>query len=111
MPGRISYSPAPRRGRRDNDFAKMRISKRKLSGTERNEPDTEYGYIVPGKTIDDLGIDEGIRVEMFVEGPPMEAAKKIIRRGHLTVSTTVELAEISSFERVNGHRAEPFPLS
>jgi hypothetical protein len=42
--------------------------------------------------MEDLGIDEGKRVEMLVEGPPMEAAEKIIRRGHQG-HFIVELAE------------------
>ena len=54
-----------------------------LLGVDPNEPDPEYGFIVPGEAIDDLGIDEGRKVEMFVERPPMEAAKKIIRTGAL----------------------------
>ena len=51
-----------------------------LLGVEPNEPDPEYGYIVPGEKIDDLGLDGGRKVEMFVEKPSAEAAKKIIRR-------------------------------
>ncbi|HTN73483.1 MAG TPA: sugar phosphate nucleotidyltransferase [Methylomirabilota bacterium] len=51
-----------------------------LLGMEPNEPDPEYGYIVPGETIDDPGLDGARKVEMFVEKPSAEAAKKIIKR-------------------------------
>lgn len=54
-----------------------------LLGLEPNEPDPEYGYIVPGETIDDRELDEVRKVGMFVEKPSTEAAKKIIRRGAL----------------------------
>ena len=54
-----------------------------LLGVDPNEPDPEYGYIVAGEKIDDSGIDEGRKVEMFVEKPSTEAAKTIIRRGAL----------------------------
>jgi mannose-1-phosphate guanylyltransferase len=54
-----------------------------LLGIEPNEPDPEYGYMVPGETIDDRELDEVRKVEMFVEKPSTEATKKIIRRGAL----------------------------
>ena len=54
-----------------------------LLGMEPNDPDPEYGYMVPGETIDDREFDEVRKVEMFVEKPSTEAAKKIIRRGAL----------------------------
>jgi mannose-1-phosphate guanylyltransferase len=54
-----------------------------LLGMKPNEPDPEYGYIVPGAKIDDSGMDEGRKVEMFVEKPSTEAAKTIIRQGAL----------------------------
>ena len=54
-----------------------------LLGMDPNEPDPEYGYIVPGETIEYVGFDEGRKVEMFVEKPSTEAAKKIIRTGAL----------------------------
>ena len=54
-----------------------------LLGLEPNEPDPEYGYIVPGETIDDRELDEVRKVGIFVEKPSTEAAKKIIRRGAL----------------------------
>jgi mannose-1-phosphate guanylyltransferase len=41
-----------------------------LLGMEANEPDPEYGYIVPGERIDDPEVDECRTVEMFVEKRP-----------------------------------------
>lgn len=56
-----------------------------LLGMKPHEPDPEYGYIVPGEAIgiDAPGFDGTRRVEMFVEKPSTEAAKKIIARGAL----------------------------
>jgi mannose-1-phosphate guanylyltransferase len=54
-----------------------------LLGIEPNEPDAEYGYIVPGEAIDDPTLDRARTVEMFVEKPSTETAHKIIRRGAL----------------------------
>ena len=54
-----------------------------LLGMEPHEPDREYGYIVPGETIDDARLDGARTVEMFVEKPAAQLAKKIIRSGAL----------------------------
>ena len=54
-----------------------------LLGTEPNEPDPEYGYILYGGRIDDPDLDGGRTVEMFVEKPSAEAAKMIMRKGAL----------------------------
>ena len=54
-----------------------------LLGTEPNEPDPEYGYIIPGGRIDDPDLGAGRTVEMFVEKPSTDAAKMIIRKGAL----------------------------
>jgi mannose-1-phosphate guanylyltransferase len=54
-----------------------------LLGTEPNEPDPEYGYIIPGGRIDDPDLGAGRTVEMFVEKPSADAAKMIIRKGAL----------------------------
>jgi mannose-1-phosphate guanylyltransferase len=54
-----------------------------LLGMEPNEPDPEYGYILYGERIDNPDPDRGRIVEMFVEKPSAEAAKKIIRKGAL----------------------------
>jgi mannose-1-phosphate guanylyltransferase len=54
-----------------------------LLGLEPDGPDTEYGYIVPGRKIDPSRSDSAMQVEMFVEKPSIEAAKKIIARGAL----------------------------
>jgi mannose-1-phosphate guanylyltransferase len=53
-----------------------------LLGVEPNEPDPDFGYIVPGETINGSG-SAGRNVELFVEKPAMEMAEKIIRRGAL----------------------------
>ena len=54
-----------------------------LLGTEPNEPDPEYGYILYGGRIDNSDLDGGRTVEMFVEKPSADAAKMIIRKGAL----------------------------
>jgi len=54
-----------------------------LLGMEPNEPDPEYGYIVYGGRIDDPHLDGGRTVEMFVEKPSADAAKRIMRKGAL----------------------------
>jgi mannose-1-phosphate guanylyltransferase len=59
-----------------------------LLGIEPTDPDPEYGYIVPGETVDDPEHHGARKVEMFVEKPSREAAKKIIRRDAL-VNTLV----------------------
>jgi len=51
-----------------------------LLGMEPNDPDPEYGYILYGGNPD---LDGDRTVEMFVEKPSTETAKKIIRRGAL----------------------------
>jgi mannose-1-phosphate guanylyltransferase len=53
-----------------------------LLGMAPDEPDPEYGYILPGGRIDNPEIDSR-GVEMFVEKPPADAAKKIISKGAL----------------------------
>jgi mannose-1-phosphate guanylyltransferase len=52
-----------------------------LLGMEPNEPDPEYGYILPSGGIDDP--DEGRTVEMFVEKPSADAAQMMMRKGAL----------------------------
>jgi len=54
-----------------------------LLGTEPNEPDPEYGYILYGGRIDNPDLDGGRTVEMFVEKPSADAAKTIMRKGAL----------------------------
>jgi len=54
-----------------------------LLGTEPNEPDPGYGYIVPGERIGSRELDDDRTVEMFVEKPSAEAAQKIMRKGAL----------------------------
>jgi mannose-1-phosphate guanylyltransferase len=54
-----------------------------LLGMEPHGPDPEYGYIVQGRNIDTSRSDSASQVEMFVEKPSIEAAKKIMARGAL----------------------------
>jgi mannose-1-phosphate guanylyltransferase len=54
-----------------------------LLGVEPTAPEPEYGYIVPGEKIKEPGLAPARKVEMFVEKPAVEAAKKIIRIGAL----------------------------
>jgi mannose-1-phosphate guanylyltransferase len=54
-----------------------------LLGLEPCGPDPEYGYIVPGGEIDASGSNSARQVDMFVEKPSAEAAKKIIASGAL----------------------------
>jgi mannose-1-phosphate guanylyltransferase len=53
-----------------------------LLGITPREPDPEYGYIVPGEAIDDAALGAR-KVELFVEKPEAETARKIIRSGAL----------------------------
>jgi mannose-1-phosphate guanylyltransferase len=54
-----------------------------LLGTEPNEPDPEYGYILYGGRIDNPDLNGGRTVEMFVEKPSADAAEMIMRKGAL----------------------------
>ena len=54
-----------------------------LLGLDPHGPDTEYGYIVPGDKINAAESESARRVELFVEKPSLEAAKKIIANGAL----------------------------
>lgn len=53
-----------------------------LLAMEPSEPDSEYGYILPGGAGDNPEIN-GRTVELFVEKPSADAAKKIIGKGAL----------------------------
>jgi mannose-1-phosphate guanylyltransferase len=59
------------------------ISRMVLLGLEPDGPDPEYGYIVPGESIDASRSDSARRVEMFVEKPSIAATAKIIASGAL----------------------------
>lgn len=50
---------------------------------EPNEPDAEYGYIVPGRTIDHAALDSARTVVRFVEKPSKETAHQIVSKGAL----------------------------
>lgn len=54
-----------------------------LLGVEPTAPDPEYGYIVPGEKIKEPGRTAARTIEMFVEKPAVEAARKIVRLGAL----------------------------
>ncbi len=54
-----------------------------LLGTEPNQPDADYGYILHDGGIEDQNLDGGRPVEMFVEKPSAAAAKMMIRKGAL----------------------------
>jgi len=54
-----------------------------LLGVEPSAPEPEYGYIVPGEKIREPRLAPARTVEMFVEKPSVEAAKKIVRIGAL----------------------------
>jgi mannose-1-phosphate guanylyltransferase len=54
-----------------------------LLGIEPTAPEPEYGYIVPGEIIKEPGFASARKVELFVEKPAVEAAKKIVRIGAL----------------------------
>jgi mannose-1-phosphate guanylyltransferase len=54
-----------------------------LLGVEPTAPEPEYGYIVPGEKIKDPRLAPARMVEMFVEKPAVDAAKKIISIGAL----------------------------
>ncbi len=53
-----------------------------LLGMEPNEPDPDFGYIVPGEQIEDSA-GPCREVEFFVEKPAMEMAERIIKKGAL----------------------------
>jgi mannose-1-phosphate guanylyltransferase len=53
-----------------------------LLGITPQEPDPEYGYIVPGKAINDGDLGAR-RVRLFVEKPALGATKKIVQSGAL----------------------------
>jgi mannose-1-phosphate guanylyltransferase len=54
-----------------------------LLGIEPNQPDPEYGYILYDRGSENQNLDGGRTVEMFVEKPPADAAKTMMRNGAL----------------------------
>jgi mannose-1-phosphate guanylyltransferase len=54
-----------------------------ILGVVPTAPDPEYGYIIPGEGIKEAGVASAKKVEMFVEKPTLEAAKKIVKIGAL----------------------------
>lgn len=75
-----------------------------LLGLEPQAPDPEYGYIVPGEKINARGSDSARRVELFVEKPTVETAKKIIASGALW-NTMVMVFACKTFSSVIQHAA------
>jgi mannose-1-phosphate guanylyltransferase len=59
---------------------------------EPEAPDPEYGYIIPGSRIEANVPDSARQVEMFVEKPSRQAAKKIIASGALWNTMVMVLA-------------------
>ena len=59
------------------------VSRMVLLGLEPHGPDPEYGYILPGDKRNALEPDSARSVELFVEKPSVDAAKKIIAAGAL----------------------------
>jgi mannose-1-phosphate guanylyltransferase len=54
-----------------------------LLGIEPNQPDTEYSYILYAERIENQNSYGGKTVEMYVEKPPADAAKRMMRNGAL----------------------------
>jgi mannose-1-phosphate guanylyltransferase len=54
-----------------------------LLGTEPNEPDPGYGYILYDTRLDNPELDGGRTIELFVEKPSADAAKMIMSKGAL----------------------------
>jgi mannose-1-phosphate guanylyltransferase len=54
-----------------------------LLAMEPNSADPEYGYIVPGEKIEGSALDSARTVELFLEKPAAQVAKKIVRLGAL----------------------------
>jgi mannose-1-phosphate guanylyltransferase len=54
-----------------------------LLGIQPSDPEAEYGYILPGRRINDFSVLEISDVEQFIEKPESSAARSIIRRGGL----------------------------
>jgi mannose-1-phosphate guanylyltransferase len=91
------------------------VSRMVLLGLEPHGPDPEYGYIVPGEKINASGSDSARRVELFVEKPSIETAKKIIASGALwntmvMVFTCKTLLAVTQRTAPELHRAFQFIL-
>lgn len=56
------------------------VSRFVLLGMESNEPDPEYGYILPAEQKNNLGVHKVLR---FVEKPQLPVAREIIAKGGL----------------------------
>ena len=73
-----------------------------LLGMKPNEPDPEYGYIVPGEKIDDSEPDSVRQVALFVEKPAAAVVTKIIKSGALW-NTLVIVFNCKTFMNVIQH--------
>jgi mannose-1-phosphate guanylyltransferase len=54
-----------------------------LLGIQPTDPEGEYGYILPGRRINDFSVLEIAEVEQFIEKPESRTARSIMRRGGL----------------------------
>ena len=54
-----------------------------LLGAEPNEAETEYGYILPGKSVSAVGVCDLRYVDGFIEKPAPPVARRLILRGAL----------------------------
>ena len=75
-----------------------------LLGIEPDEPDPEYGYVVPEEKVEDTGGHNCSSVELFVEKPSAAAAKKIIEKGAL-VNTLVLVVRCNTLLQTIKHTA------
>lgn len=75
-----------------------------LLGMEPNQPDPEYGYILYDDGKQNQNPDGGKTVEMFVEKPPANAARTMMRNGALW-NTLVLVATCETLLRAIKHAA------
>lgn len=64
-------------------------------GIEPDEPNTGYGYLRLGQTLE----DEVVRVEQFVEKPDLERAKEFLRAGNYIWNASMFVWRTSVFRR------------
>lgn len=71
-----------------------------LLGIEPDGPETDYGYIVPGKKAKSPASLEAYEVARFIEKPNMPQASRLIRRGSLWNSFVFVAATQTLLERL-----------
>ena len=93
-----------------------------LLGAHPTQPDPDYGYILPGERLKSLSPFNIHKVSGFMEKPPVEAARALIRRGTLWNTMVVVArgkillgllqkkfsAAYSAFEQVYRYIGSPF---